>query len=346
MFLFGLLKSKAHKQAELDIANARLKLQSVDSGIKVSDAGDLLAQAENELKNKNWKYASSLANKCVVNVNDILADYKRTKESINSAKSSLQNLNYFGTKIDLLKQAEYAFDSGDYAKADKLAKEVIQFAIQYAEQLNRYSKIWEFQTGSYRIRSVAVTPDGSRVIAGSRDKKVYAFDAKGDKIWDYPTGNVVFDVAVTPDGDKVIAGSAYQRVYVFDANGNKLWEYQTRGRVNSVAVTQDGSIVIAGSNDNKVYVFENIMLFAYKNISKARLKIQEVKQIGIDVLKAEFEFCEYKDAKIFATQSLQSAEETIKLYKYAKESFALVKSNLQDKPATNAKKLYNDAVDS
>ncbi|MFQ6072523.1 MAG: hypothetical protein ACE5KT_07475 [Methanosarcinales archaeon] len=48
MPLFGLFKSKAQKQAEMDIANARLKLQSVDSGINVSDAKDLLAQAERE----------------------------------------------------------------------------------------------------------------------------------------------------------------------------------------------------------------------------------------------------------------------------------------------------------
>ncbi|MFQ6072522.1 MAG: hypothetical protein ACE5KT_07470 [Methanosarcinales archaeon] len=34
--------------------------------------------------------ASSIANKCVVRVNDILEDYKRAKESINSAKASLE----------------------------------------------------------------------------------------------------------------------------------------------------------------------------------------------------------------------------------------------------------------
>ncbi|MFQ6120406.1 MAG: hypothetical protein ACE5KE_11040 [Methanosarcinales archaeon] len=36
-------------------ANARLKLQSVDSGIKVSGADDLLAQAEFAFKYKNWE---------------------------------------------------------------------------------------------------------------------------------------------------------------------------------------------------------------------------------------------------------------------------------------------------
>ncbi|HID28312.1 MAG TPA: hypothetical protein EYP22_10975 [Methanosarcinales archaeon] len=68
MSLFGLFKSKAQKQAEMDIANARFKLQNVDSGIKVSGAEDLLAQAEYAFENKNWKDASILANKCVVSI--------------------------------------------------------------------------------------------------------------------------------------------------------------------------------------------------------------------------------------------------------------------------------------
>lgn len=35
--------------------------------------------------------------------------------------------------------------------------------------------LWSFETGD-SVRSVAITPDGSRVVAGSADNKVYLID--------------------------------------------------------------------------------------------------------------------------------------------------------------------------
>ena len=66
MSLFGgLLKFKARKQAELDIADARLKLHSVDAGIDVSAAKDLLKEAEAAFESKDWMQASGLAKEVI-----------------------------------------------------------------------------------------------------------------------------------------------------------------------------------------------------------------------------------------------------------------------------------------
>ncbi len=83
MSLFGgLLKSKARKQAETDIADAYSKVQSVDAGINVSAAKDLLKEAESAFKSKDWVRASSPANKCVGRVNAIFT-VPRTPSSQN-----------------------------------------------------------------------------------------------------------------------------------------------------------------------------------------------------------------------------------------------------------------------
>ncbi len=114
--------------------------------------------------------------------------------------------------------------------------------------------IWKYKTGD-SVLSVAITPDGSYVVAGSDDHYVYMFDRNGNLLWRYKTGDTVRSVAITPDGRYVVAGSDDNHVYMLDRNGNLLWKYKTGDDVNSVAITPDG-YVVAGSNDHYVYLFK------------------------------------------------------------------------------------------
>jgi hypothetical protein len=65
------------------------------------------------------------------------------------------------------------------------------------------------------VRSVAVTPDGSRIVTGSDDKTLRIWDAlKGTELLRGSTGSV-WGVAVTPDGSRIITGSGDSTVRVW-----------------------------------------------------------------------------------------------------------------------------------
>ena len=70
---------------------------------------------------------------------------------------------------------------------------------------------------SYWVNSVAYSPDGTKIISGSRDNII--------KIWDSNTGEClkilegysfyVYSVAYSPDGTKIISGSADETVKIW-----------------------------------------------------------------------------------------------------------------------------------
>ena len=117
-----------------------------------------------------------------------------------------------------------------------------------------YFKVWEYETND-KVNSVAITPDGGYIVAGSWDKHVYLFSRKWKLLWEYETNSGVNSVAITPDGGYIVAGSGDNHVYLFNREGELLWEYVTNGNVNSVAITPDGGYIVAGSRDKHVYLF-------------------------------------------------------------------------------------------
>lgn len=110
------------------------------------------------------------------------------------------------------------------------------------------------------VLSVAMTPNGRRIVSGSWDKTV--------RIWEAATGRElavlrghegwVESVAITPDGRRIVSGSADKTV--------RIWETQTgrelavlRGHddwVSSVAITSDGKRIVSGSWDKTVRIWD------------------------------------------------------------------------------------------
>ena len=106
---------------------------------------------------------------------------------------------------------------------------------------------------------MAVTPDGSRIVTGSKDHTARVWDARSFAALGELGGQTgrVESVAVTPDGSRIVTGSD-DTARVWDAKTLVLLGElggQT-GRVESVAVTPDGSRIVTGSDDGTARVWD------------------------------------------------------------------------------------------
>jgi WD40 repeat protein len=110
------------------------------------------------------------------------------------------------------------------------------------------------------VTSVAVSPDGRRIISGSQDNTV--------AVWDLETGtlvhrlaghrNAVSSVAVSPDGRWIVSGSQSNTVAVWDLETGTPKHRLSghRAAVNAVAVSPDGRRIVSGSVDRTVAVWD------------------------------------------------------------------------------------------
>jgi len=111
-----------------------------------------------------------------------------------------------------------------------------------------------------RVTSVAYSPDGRRVVSGSRDRTGRVWDAKSGAELACLRGHKerVESVAYSPDGRRIVSGSDDKTVRVWDAqNGAELACVRGHeGGVTSVAYSPDGRRIVSGSSDRIVRVWD------------------------------------------------------------------------------------------
>ncbi|KAF7344134.1 Mycorrhiza-induced WD40-repeat domain protein [Mycena venus] len=129
-------------------------------------------------------------------------------------------------------------------------------------------RIWNATTGKMqaelkghtsRVKFVAFSKDGSRVVSGSDDETV--------RIWNAATGEMqaeleghtgrVNSVAFSQDGSRVVSGSNDKTVRIWKATTGEM-QAKLEGHtdwVYSVAFSQDGSRVVSGSDDETVRIW-------------------------------------------------------------------------------------------
>ena len=109
------------------------------------------------------------------------------------------------------------------------------------------------------VSSVAVSPDGRRIVSGSSDKTVAVWDLESGAPIHRLAGHrdAVSSVAVSPDGRCIVSGSADKTVAVWDLErGACILQFDGQGRGESVAVSPDGRFIVSGSWDETVAVWD------------------------------------------------------------------------------------------
>jgi WD40 repeat protein len=135
------------------------------------------------------------------------------------------------------------------------------------EPWNQTIKVWDAATGAELmtlpghydfVNSIDISPDGKRIISGSRDIKV----------WDAATGEeimtlrghklVVAEVAFSPDGKRIVSGSNDGTIKVWDVStGAELMILRGHDDgVSSVAFSPDGKRIISSSKDKTIKVWD------------------------------------------------------------------------------------------
>jgi energy-coupling factor transporter ATP-binding protein EcfA2 len=110
------------------------------------------------------------------------------------------------------------------------------------------------------VSSVAYSPDGTRIVSGSRDKTLKVWDAATGQETLTLTGHTagVSSVAFSPDGTRIVSGSDDKTLKVWDAaTGQELLSLPGHtDEVTSVAFSPDGTRIVSGSYDKTLKVWD------------------------------------------------------------------------------------------
>ncbi len=163
---------------------------------------------------------------------------------------------------------------------------------------NNSLKIWDLATGtelltlighSQEIRTIAISPDGKKILSGGRDNTV--------RLWDVATGKELFrlsnhtkminSVIFTPNGQKAISASGDETIKVWNLESGKElftlfdddWE---NGWVDTVILIPNSHKIISSHNHNyeilKIWDFETgekLLTLTGKNDSVSSLLVTQ-----------------------------------------------------------------------
>jgi ABC-type sugar transport system permease subunit/outer membrane protein assembly factor BamB len=105
--------------------------------------------------------------------------------------------------------------------------------------------------------AVAISADGSRVLFGTRDAWIRAFDRKGEKLWEQQVDGVITRLALSKDGAFVAVSDESNKGYLLSgADGAVLWNFTAEDKMESAALTGDGQQVAFGARDKNAYLLD------------------------------------------------------------------------------------------
>lgn len=114
------------------------------------------------------------------------------------------------------------------------------------------------------VTSVAFSPDGAHIVAGSEDKSISIYKTADGKLlhsWKAHKGPVNV-VLYSPNGETVVSGSSDQSIRIWDANTRKpiaTGTEESLGAITSLSFSPDGKRLACGSNDSDIRIWDEAL---------------------------------------------------------------------------------------
>ncbi|WP_088243513.1 eIF2A-related protein [Calothrix rhizosoleniae] len=113
---------------------------------------------------------------------------------------------------------------------------------------------------SDEVTSVAISPDGQRIISVSKDGTLRLWDLKGNPIGKPFRGDKgeVWSVAFSPDGQRIISGSLNGTLQLWDLKGNPIGKpFQGhKSRIWSVAFSPDSKLIVSANGGEQLRLWD------------------------------------------------------------------------------------------
>jgi WD40 repeat protein len=155
---------------------------------------------------------------------------------------------------------------------DLQENEIIQRSREYLQSTNRsfFDILWarvrdksalirtlEGHTSS--VYSVAVTPDGTKIVSGSDDYTIKIWDlaSAGGRLLNTLKGHTstLTSIAITPDGTKIVSGSDDKTIKVWDLNnGLNIFASKFDSPISSIAISNHRNFLVFGDIMGSVYM--------------------------------------------------------------------------------------------
>ncbi len=149
------------------------------------------------------------------------------------------------------------FENYDYKTTDRsyLANMVSRFAYNFSGEdipadlllpVNRF--FWNYEA-SGTVRDLAISRDGSRVVAGCETGSVYLLDGDGSQRSVFEIGEEIVSVAISPEGEHMAWMSLDGKLYFADSHNVIRWSANLRNQARGIDIASNGRFLVAGVND-------------------------------------------------------------------------------------------------
>ncbi|HAN78158.1 MAG TPA: hypothetical protein DCQ31_10485 [Bacteroidales bacterium] len=201
-----------------------------------------------------------------------------------NSSNELLSLKYNSVKSDNLIYKAEAIKNTDPTAAFKLAIEALdhnnsQAAMNLINKLyseNIFYSILNKQQGEFK--SLAVSPNGKLIVAGTEENRILLFDNNGKSIKTLEAHKrAVNDICFSPNGNYFVTGSADQTAIVWHSNGEALIQLNGHNNsITSVIFSPNGKFVATASLDQtiKIWNLEGKPVFDINAHEKSITKIR------------------------------------------------------------------------
>ena len=124
-------------------------------------------------------------------------------------------------------------------------KESVSYATKWEKQVSEpYGFFWVKPSSDWSLFAASQAKHEPQL---GKPTNIYLFDASGNIVWKQPTGNECWGVDIAQDGSKVVAGCHDGKVYAVSKEGSLLWTLDAGTMIRSACLSHDGKTALSGT---------------------------------------------------------------------------------------------------